>query len=253
MRLIALAVLLALTLAAADTEAQPIPSRRIGFLNPASPVSMGPMHEAFREGLRELGWTEGQTVTIEYRWAYGDAQRVPALAAELVQLKVDVIVTTGTHPIRVVKETTSTIPVVFVVLVDPVASGLVTSFARPGGNLTGLASQFEDLITKQPQLLKEALPTVPRIALVRRAAVRERVEDGPAGALRGHPGPALTDLQLAARPADRARGEISSAGDLRVQGIRPGWRAHVVWTEHDPDVPECRGLCRPDPAWRKTR
>ena len=166
MRLIALAVLLALTLAAADTEGQPIPSRRIGFLNPASPVSMGPMHEAFREGLRELGWTEGQTVTIEYRWAYGDAQRVPALAAELVQLKVDVIVTTGTHPIRVVKETTSTIPVVFVVLVDPVASGLVTSFARPGGNLTGLASQFEDLITKQPQLLKEALPAVFRMALI---------------------------------------------------------------------------------------
>jgi putative tryptophan/tyrosine transport system substrate-binding protein len=139
MRLIALAVPLALTLAAADTGAQPIPGRRIGFLNPASPASMGPMHEAFRQGLRELGWTEGQTVTIEYRWAYGDAQRVPALAAELVQLKVDVIVTTGTHPIRVVKETTSTISVV-----------------------------FEDLITKQPQLLKEALPAVPRIALVHR-------------------------------------------------------------------------------------
>ena len=168
MRLIALAIVLALTLAAADTEAQPIPSRRIGFLMPASPTSMGPMHEAFRQGLRELGWTEGQTVTIEYRWAYGDAQRVPALAAELVQLKVDVIVTTGTHPIQVVKDTTSTIPVVFVVLVDPVASGLVTSFARPGGNLTGLASQFEDLITKQPQLLTEALPAVPRIALVHR-------------------------------------------------------------------------------------
>ena len=168
MRLTALAVLLALTLAVADTEAQPNPHRRIGFLNPASPVSMGPMHEAFRQGLRELGWTEGQTVTIEYRWAHGDAQRVPALAAELVQLKVDVIVTTGTHPIRVVKETTSTIPVVFVVLVDPVATGLVTSFARPGGNLTGLASQFEDLITKQPQLLKEALPAVSRIALLHR-------------------------------------------------------------------------------------
>lgn len=129
---------------------------------------MGPMNEAFRQGLRELGWTEGQTLTIEYRWAYGDAQRVPALAAELVRLKVDVIVTTGTHPIRVVKEATSTIPVVFIVLVDPVASGLVTSFARPGGNLTGLASQFEDLITKQPQLLKEALPAVPRIALIHR-------------------------------------------------------------------------------------
>src|SRR5262245_23350407 len=97
MRLIALAVLLALTLAAADTGAQPIPSRRIGFLNLASPASMGPTHEAFRQGLRELGWTEGQTVTIEYRWAHGDAQRVPALAAELAQLKVDIIVATGTQ------------------------------------------------------------------------------------------------------------------------------------------------------------
>jgi putative ABC transport system substrate-binding protein len=169
MRLTALAVLL--TLAVADTEAQPNPHRRIGFLNPASPVSMGPMHEAFRQGLRELGWTEGQNLTIEYRWAHGDAQRIPALAADLVQLRVDVIFTTGTHPIRVVKEATSTIPVVFVVLTDPVGSGLVTSFARPGGNLTGLASQFEDLITKQPQLLREALPAVPRIALVHRPEI----------------------------------------------------------------------------------
>jgi putative ABC transport system substrate-binding protein len=169
MRLTALAVLL--TLAVADTEAQPNPHRRIGFLNPASPVSMGPMHEAFRQGLRELGWTEGQNLTIEYRWAHGDAQRIPALAADLVQLRVDVIFTTGTHPIRVLKEATSTIPVVFVVLTDPVGSGLVTSFARPGGNLTGLASQFEDLITKQPQLLREALPAVPRIALVHRPEI----------------------------------------------------------------------------------
>jgi putative ABC transport system substrate-binding protein len=105
---------------------------------------------------------------IDYRWAHGDPQRIQALAADLVQLKVDVIFTTGTHPIRVVKEATSTIPVVFVVLVDPVATGLVTSFARPGGNLTGLASQFEDLITKQPQLLKEALPAVSKIAMVHR-------------------------------------------------------------------------------------
>jgi putative ABC transport system substrate-binding protein len=166
MRLIGLAVVLALV--ASDAEAQPAPIRRIGFLNPASPAPMGPMLEAFRQGLREQGWIEGQSLAIDYRWAHGDPQRIQALAADLVQLKVDVIFTTGTHPIRVVKEATSTIPVVFVVLVDPVATGLVTSFARPGGNLTGLASQFEDLITKQPQLLKEALPAVSKIAMVHR-------------------------------------------------------------------------------------
>jgi putative ABC transport system substrate-binding protein len=168
MRLIGLAVVLALALVASDAEAQPAPIRRIGFLNPASPAPMGPMLEAFRQGLREQGWIEGQSLAIDYRWAHGDPQRIQALAADLVQLKVDVIFTTGTHPIRVVKEATSTIPVVFVVLVDPVATGLVTSFARPGGNLTGLASQFEDLITKQPQLLKEALPAVSKIAMVHR-------------------------------------------------------------------------------------
>ena len=168
MRLIALTVVLALTLAASDGETQPASIRRIGYLPPASPASVGPMLEGFRQGLRELGWIEGQNLTIEYRWAHGEPQQVQALAADLVQLKVDVIVTTGTHPIRVVKEATGAIPVVFVVLFDPVASGLVASFARPGGNLTGLASQFEDLITKQPQLLKEALPAVSRIALVHR-------------------------------------------------------------------------------------
>jgi putative ABC transport system substrate-binding protein len=170
MRLIGLVVVLALQLAlsAVDAEAQPATIKRIGFLSPASPAPTGTSLEAFRQGLRELGWIEGQTVTIEYRWAAGDPQKIQALATDLVQLKVDVIVTTGAHPIRVVKETTSTIPVVFVVLTDPVGSGLVASLARPGGNLTGLASQFEELITKQPQLVKEALPTVTRIAVLHR-------------------------------------------------------------------------------------
>jgi len=88
----------------------------------------------------------------------GHPERLPALARELVALKVDVIVTAGTVPIRAAKDATETIPIVFVVLVDPVATGLVTSFARPGGNATGWASQFEELATKQPQLMKEALP-----------------------------------------------------------------------------------------------
>jgi ABC-type uncharacterized transport system substrate-binding protein len=122
--------------------------------------------EAFRQGLRELGWIEGQTVTIEYRWAEGKADQLPALADELVRAKVDVMVVAGGLGLRAGQRATSTIPIVFVILNDPVAVGLVKSFAHPGGNATGLASQFEELITKQLQLLKEAIPSISRIALL---------------------------------------------------------------------------------------
>ena len=120
----------------------------------------------FNRGLRELGWIEGQTVTAEYRWAEGNTDRLAALAAELVQAKVDVIAASGSSGIRAAQRATDTIPIVFVILADPVALGLVKSLARPGGNTTGLASQFEELITKQLQLLKEAVPNVSRIALL---------------------------------------------------------------------------------------
>src|SRR4030095_6354966 len=102
-----------------------------------------------------LGWIEHETVAIEYRWAEGSPERLPALARDLVRLRVDIIVVAGPVGIRAAEEATRTIPIVFVVLVDPVASGLVQSFSRPGGHVTGLASQFEDLVTKQPQLMKE--------------------------------------------------------------------------------------------------
>ena len=134
----------------------------LGNMLPAASAEWG----AFRQGLRELGWIEGQNVAIAYRGAEGNPDRFPALAVELVQLKVDVIVVTGPPAIHAVRNATSTIPIVFVALADPVASGYVTSLARPGGNLTGLASQYEELITKQLQLLKEAVPTISRIALL---------------------------------------------------------------------------------------
>ena len=138
---------------------------RIGYLGSGSPAPSAQL-EAFRKGLRDLGWIEGQSVVIEYRWADGDRSRFPALVAELVQLKVDVIVLSGPQALRAARESTRTIPVVFVYLADPVAAGFVTSLARPGGNLTGLASQFEELITKQLQLLKETVPQVSRVALL---------------------------------------------------------------------------------------
>ena len=149
-----------------SAEAQPR-TRTIGFLGNANPTTGSSQLEAFRRGLRELGWIEGQTLTIEYRWAEGQPDRLPGLVAELVRAQVDLIVLSGPLSMRAAQRATSTIPIVFVLLVDPVAMGFVRSLARPGGNMTGLASQFEELITKQLQLLKEALPDLSRIALLR--------------------------------------------------------------------------------------
>jgi len=146
--------------------APPTRPPRVGILFNASPTTVTLQLEAYRRGLRELGWIEGQTVMIEYRWAEGNPDRLPALVAELVQVKVDVIVLSGTAAIRAARRATSTIPIVFVMLADPIASGFVQSLARPGGNMTGLASQFEELITKQLQLLKEAVPKASRVALL---------------------------------------------------------------------------------------
>jgi putative ABC transport system substrate-binding protein len=168
LRSIGLAVLIAVTLLALVGDAQPAGVHRIGFLGAAGPGVDSPDVLAFRHGLRDLGWVEGQTVTIEYRWAEGHPDRLPALARELVGLKVDIIVTAGTVPIRAAKDASATIPIVFVVLQDPVATGLVKSFARPGGNVTGWASQFEELVTKQPQLMKDALPALSRLVLLAR-------------------------------------------------------------------------------------
>jgi putative tryptophan/tyrosine transport system substrate-binding protein len=171
MRLIGLAIIILVGLAllpfgVGAQRASQIP--RIGFLgNGTAPATTPhPSVAAFRQGLRELGWIEGQNVTIEYRWAAGDPTRHRALVTDLVQLKVDVIVLSGPSAIRAAREATSTVPIVFVLLTDPVAAGYVKSFARPGGNLTGMASQFEELITKQLQLLQETLPRLSRITLL---------------------------------------------------------------------------------------
>ena len=148
--------------------AEPARIPRIGWLGNGSPMTAAPDLEALRRGLRERGWIEGQTVTIEFRWAEGKPDKLPALVADLVRLKVDVIVVSGTVAIRAARSATSTVPVVFVVLTDPVLTGLVSSLARPGGNLTGVASEFETLLTKQLELLKEAVPTLSRVAVLNR-------------------------------------------------------------------------------------
>ncbi|TPW18285.1 MAG: hypothetical protein FD126_3482, partial [Elusimicrobia bacterium] len=154
--------LLAVSLAADAQQAAKIP--RIGFIRPGSPPD--PLAEAFVQGLRDLGYVEGRTVAIEYRWAEGKPERIPDLTAELVRLKVDVIVTPGGYAVAA-KRATGTIPIVFPVSADPVAAGLVASLARPGGNLTGLSLMSPELSEKRLELLKVAFPKVSRVAVLR--------------------------------------------------------------------------------------
>jgi putative ABC transport system substrate-binding protein len=141
---------------------------RIGFLSPSSLSDPRTQRrfEAFRQGLREVGYVEGQNIAIESRWAEGKYDRLPGLAAELVGLKVDVIVTYAPPAIRAAKEATATIPIVMGAIIDPIATGFVASLARPGGNITGLSLMSPELVGKQLQLLKEVVPKVSRVAVL---------------------------------------------------------------------------------------
>jgi len=145
---------------------------RIGVLTPGDPFSLSerPLFEVFRQGLRERGWVEGQNAVIEWRFAEGKNDRLPDLAAELIRLKVDVIVAVAGPATRAAKQATMTIPIVATAISDPVGQGFVASLARPGGNLTGLATQFPELAAKRLALLKEALPAVSRVAVLWNAA-----------------------------------------------------------------------------------
>ena len=145
---------------------QPAKIPRVGYLAPASLSALAARTEAFRQGLRDLGYVEGKNIVIEWRSAEGKLDRLPALAAELVRLKVDVIVTTGPTGTRPAKEATSTIPIVMAQDIDPVGTGFVTSLARPGGNITGLASLVPEISGKQLELLKEILPRLSRVAVL---------------------------------------------------------------------------------------
>ena len=153
------------------TGAPPPTARRIGFLGNGKPDTNAPQHEAFKKGLRDLGWIEGGNIVFEYGWAEGSVERLPALVAAFLQRPVDIIVLSGSPALSVAHRATRTTPIVFIVLTDPVALGFVASFARPGGNITGMASQFEELITKQLQLLREAIPRLSRVALLHQAGL----------------------------------------------------------------------------------
>lgn len=148
-------------------DAQPPPKvPRIGFQSAAFPSAISARTEAFRQGLRELGYVEGKNIAIEWRYAEGKLDRLPALAAELVRLKVDVIVTAAPSSTRSAKEATSTIPIVMAYDNDPVGNGFVASLARPGGNITGLSSLAPEISGKQLELLKEIVPRLSHLAVL---------------------------------------------------------------------------------------
>ena len=145
---------------------QPGKRPTIGFLGATTPTIWSAFVSAFLMRLRELGWTDGQNIAIEYRWAEGRESRYAQFAAELVQRNVDIIVTSGTAAVLAVMKATSTIPIVFAAAGDPVQTGLVSSLARPGGNVTGLSNQQTDLGGLRLELLREIVPGLKRVAVL---------------------------------------------------------------------------------------
>jgi putative ABC transport system substrate-binding protein len=231
MRLIGLAVVLALSLfdapLAAEGQNKAGKVSRIGFLFYGAP---GPSAEvdAFRQGLRELGYIEGQNVTIDYRFASGQVGRLPELATELARLKVDVIVTPNTPAAMAAKQATSTIPIVFAVVADPVGAGLMANFARPGGNITGLSSISVQLGGKRLELLKEVAPKASRLAVLYNPSDRSNVlvlkelqESAPALGLTVHPlevrAPGEFEGAFAAMTRERAHALFVAAGVLTLE------------------------------------
>jgi len=183
------ALLLALSVSAAAQQPKGVP--RIGYLSrdlhPADSRAPAPRNlEAFRQGLRELGYVEGKNIIVEYRYAEGRFERLPALAEELVRLKVEIIVAEVFTTVRAVRKVTTTIPIVVTGGMDPVESGFVASLARPGGNVTGLTTLSGELVGKRLELLKEVVPKVSRFAFLtpdaETAASKAMFEDGQAAA-----------------------------------------------------------------------
>jgi len=221
---VVLAVLLSLAIlgSAPEAEAQPPKSARIGVIGEATPGD--PFFEAFRQGLRELGYVEGQNVLIEYRNLAGVVERAPALAAELVSLQVNVLVVGGAVAAQAARAAAPSVPIVFAQVGDPVAAGLVASLARPGGNVTGLSNLAPGLGSKQLELLKAAVPKVSRVSVLynplNRVAVSalESVRDA-ARVLR-------VELQVL---EVRQRGEVAGAFSTLT-----AWRAEAVVAISDP-------------------
>jgi putative ABC transport system substrate-binding protein len=197
----------------------------IGFLGAATPAAASPWVAAFVKRLQELGWIEGRTVAIEYRWAESRGERYAEIAAELVRLKVDVIVTWASAPVLAAKQATRVIPVVFAAQMDPVGAGVVASLARPGGNVTGLSLQQTDTAGKRLQLLREVVPNLGRLAIMANA-------DAPGAVIE------MREVEATARALGL---EVTSLEIRRVEDIAPAiatlkTRADALYVATDPVV-----------------
>jgi ABC-type uncharacterized transport system substrate-binding protein len=175
-------VLLAVLFAALSSPAEAQQSAgkvpRIGFLDPSTASGMAVLVDAFQQELGKLGWVEGKNITTEYRFAEGKGdERLKELAADLVRLKVDLIVTTGNPSASTAKKATTAIPIVMANAADPVGSGLVASLARPGGNITGLSNLANELNTKRLEVLKDAVPKLARVGLLRSATISTQLKE----------------------------------------------------------------------------
>ena len=173
---LALSAILMVSISVEAWQAGKVP--RIGILAPgSSALPTSAYHDSFRQGLRDLGYIEGKNIFIEIRYAEGKQDRLSDIATELVKLKVDVIVTSTRPGVLAARNATSAIPIVFAAVGDPVRAGLVSSLARPGGNITGLSIIETQLFGKRLELLKETSPKISRVALFRDAAARETVSE----------------------------------------------------------------------------
>ena len=271
---------LGLLTASRAVEAQPAGKvYRIGILS--SSLASAPAIEALRQGLRELGWVEGQNIVIDYRFTEGRLDRLPALAGELVRLKVDVIAAGPTPPALAAKNATGTIPIVMLGAAQPVELGLITSLARPGGNVTGMSwSVSLEIIGKGLDLLKETFPKIRRVGIlwnpanpaqalalkdVKRAAqslgLQLQIEetrgpdefDGAFAAMAKHRAEALLvvpDSVVRGRPSPtcRSRGQAPTALNARAAAECRRWEPHVVWSKHRRHVATRGVLHGQDPA-----
>ena len=257
-------------------RAQPRKIPRIGILLPGTPASFSLRAKAFLEGLRNLGYVEGQTIEIEWRWGHDKVEGLPALAAELVARNVDILVTGGTPAAKALKGATGTTPIVMAIIGDPIAAGLVESLARPGGNATGFSIVAPDLSGKRLELLKEVVPAVSPVAVMlnaknpqsqfelkeTEAAARvlglqtypisispERTLEEGFAAMSGAFARSLIILtdpiffSQRERIVDPCR-KAPIAGDVFFPGIRRGWRTVELWSERHRPVSPRRNLCR---------
>jgi putative tryptophan/tyrosine transport system substrate-binding protein len=199
-----------------SAEAQP--AKRVGYVGAGSQATAGHHATAFVQGLRELGYVDGQNIVIEYRWADGKLESLPGFVADFVRLKVDVIVSSATPAIRFAKEQTSSIPIIMAGVTDPVGSGFVASLAKPGGNITGLTHIAPDLTGKRLELLKEVVPRLSRVAVLwnpnqpgQQVAYKESLVE--AQALK------VTLISLEARNQEEIQKVLSGIGKDRPQAL----------------------------------